>query len=177
MQNRDHILLIGPMGAGKSTLGLALAAQLGRTLLDVDAQIVAAAGKSIPAIFEQEGEAGFRERETQALRELINAPAAVIATGGGAVLREENRNAMRAAGIVVYLQVSPEIQLQRIAGDANRPLLNTDNPAQRLAALQAEREPLYRSTAQLCFDTSTLDAQAAASALIARITSFKSHSV
>lgn len=173
MQNHDHILLIGPMGAGKSTLGLALAALLGRTLLDVDAQIVMTAGKPIPVIFEEEGEAGFRERETQALRDLINAPAAVIATGGGAVLREKNRRIMRAAGIVVYLQVAPNVQLQRIAGDTNRPLLHTDNPAQRLADLQAQREPLYRSSAQLYFDTSTLDPQAAAATLAAQIASFK----
>lgn len=165
------------MGAGKSTLGQALAAQLGCIFLDVDSQVVAAAGMTIPAIFEQEGEAGFRERETLALHALLNAPSAVIATGGGAVVREENRQAMRSAGVVVYLKVAPDIQLQRIAGDSNRPLLQAENPAARLAALQAQREPLYRSTAHLLFDTSTQNTQTATSALAALIASFKANRI
>ena len=103
MQNRDHVVLVGPMGSGKSTLGRALAARLARPFVDVDARIEADAGCSIAALFAAEGEAGFRAREARVLAAVLGGPAAVIATGGGAVLAEANRTAMRAAGVVVYL--------------------------------------------------------------------------
>lgn len=155
------------MGSGKSTLGRGLATRLGLAFVDVDARIVAAAGSDIPTLFASEGEAGFRQRETQALAEAIAGEVAVIATGGGAVLADANRNAMREAGKVVYLQVDAATQLARLTGDTGRPLLATPDRAQRLADLQAIREPLYREVAHHIFDTSTHAPDAAVAALAA----------
>ena len=170
---KQHIVLVGPMGSGKSTLGAALAARLGVALIDVDACIVAMAGLPIPAIFATEGEAGFREREAQALTDALNHPPAVIATGGGAVLRQANRDAMQAAGCVGYLHVSAQEQLRRIEGDRNRPLLGNDAPAQRLAELQTLREPLYRQIANLVIDTSVQTPEQLAAALELRLHAIK----
>lgn len=172
MQNREHIVLVGPMGSGKSTLGRALAARLARPYVDVDARIEADAGRSIAALFAAEGEAGFRAREARVLAAVLGEPAAVIATGGGAVLAEPNRTAMRDAGIVVYLQVDAATQLARLQGDASRPLLQAADRAQRLAQLQAQREPLYRAAAHLLFDASRLAPEAAAAALAGRLDTF-----
>lgn len=172
MQNRDHLVLVGPMGSGKSTLGRALAARLRRPFVDVDARIVADAGRSIAALFDDEGETGFRARETRVLAAALGEPAAVIATGGGAVLAEANRAAMRAAGVVIYLQVDAATQLARLQYDQGRPLLQAPDRAQRLAQLQAQREPLYRAAAHLQFDTSRLTPEAAATALAAQLDTF-----
>ncbi|WP_240126664.1 shikimate kinase [Thermomonas alba] len=169
MRARPHILLIGPMGAGKTTLGRLLAAHLARPFVDLDARIEADAGQTIAAIFAQEGEAGFRRREAQALATALDGAPAVIATGGGAVLDAGNRAAMRAAATVVYLTVDPAIQLARLREDTRRPLLQTADPAATLAALQAQREPLYRETAHLTFDASLLMPDAAAHALADRL--------
>ena len=160
-----HVVLVGPMGSGKTTLGRALAARLGLAFVDVDALIEAAAGCDIPPLFASEGEAGFRHRESQALAEALAGEAAVIATGGGAVLADANRVAMRDAGRVIYLQVDAVTQLARLAGDTGRPLLATPDRAQRLADLQAIREPLYREVAHLLFDSSTMSPDAAVAAL------------
>lgn len=153
MQHGRHLVLIGPMGSGKSTLGSALAARLQRPFIDLDARIAAAAGMSIPAIFTDEGEPGFRDRESRALLEALDTPPSVIATGGGAVMRDANRSAMRRAGWIAWLDVAPEVQLARIADDDNRPLLGRDAPAQALAELQALREPIYRALADFRLDT------------------------
>lgn len=161
------------MGSGKSTLGAALAARLGLVFIDVDANIVAAAGQSIPEIFAAEGEAGFRDREAQALTDAIAATPAVIATGGGAVLRQANRTAMQAAGYVVYLHVDAAEQLRRIHGDRNRPLLGNDAPAQRLADLQTLREPLYRQIADCVIDASVQTPEQLAAALVLRLHTLK----
>lgn len=169
MQQASHILLIGPMGSGKSTLGQALAARLGLGFIDVDARIVAATGLSIPAIFEAEGEAGFRRRETAALLAALQEPPAVIATGGGIVLADANREAIRAAGFVIYLHIHPDEQLRRVAGDHNRPLLDHADPAGQLARLQARREPLYRALADLTVDTSAQTSEQLAAALALRL--------
>jgi|SRR6478672_3020956 len=175
MRNAGHIILVGPMGSGKSTLGRGLAARLGLAFVDVDARVVAAAGCDIPGIFAGEGEAGFRHRETQALAEAFAGDPAVIATGGGAVLGDANRTAMRGAGHVVYLQVDAATQLARLAGDTGRPLLATADPAQRLADLQALREPLYREVAHLIFDTSALAPDTAVAALVALLATNETH--
>jgi shikimate kinase len=164
---RRHVVLVGPMGSGKSTLGRALAARLGLAFVDVDARIEAGAGHDIPSIFASEGEAGFRERETLALAEALAGDAAVIATGGGAVLAEANRAAMSGAGRVIYLRIDAPTQLARLAGDTGRPLLATADRARRLAELQAIREPLYREVAEHIFDTSVLAPDAAVAALAA----------
>lgn len=165
MRNDGHIVLVGPMGSGKSTLGRGLASRLGRGFIDLDEQVEAVAGCDIATIFAQEGEAGFRQREALALAEALAGGAAVIATGGGAVLADGNRIAMRNAGRVVYLRVDPAAQLARLAGDTGRPLLATADRAQRLADLQAIREPLYRDVAHHLFDSSALSAEAAIAAL------------
>jgi len=171
MRNRTHILLVGPMGAGKSSIGRLLAARLQRGFVDLDACIEAGAGMTIASLFASEGEAGFRSRECRALKNaLMKTETNVIATGGGAVLDEGNRRAMRDTATVVYLQVEPAVQLQRVHGDGCRPLLATDHPAQRLAELQVMREPLYREVADMIFDTthhSTDDAADALAALLA----------
>lgn len=162
----SHIVLVGPMGAGKSSIGRQLAARLQHAFIDLDACIEAEAGMTITAIFASEGEAGFRARECRALADvLMKSDASVIATGGGTVLEKSNRRAMRGAGTVVYLQVEPAMQLQRLQGDHSRPLLATPAPAQRLADLQMLREPLYRDVADLNFDTSRLSPEDAAAAL------------
>jgi 3-dehydroquinate synthase len=173
MRNQGHIVLVGPMGSGKSTLGQALAARLGLRFIDVDQRIVADAGCSIADLFAQEGEAGFRAREARLLAQALGEDAAVVATGGGAVLADGNRAAMRGAGRVVYLQVDAAAQLARLHGDTGRPLLQAVDPAQALAALQAVREPLYRATAHLMFDTTALAPQAAAAALAERLRDFR----
>ena len=166
---KQHIVLIGPMGSGKSTLGAALAARLGLGFIDVDSRIVALAGMSIPQIFATEGEIGFRDREAQALADALAAKPAVIATGGGAVLRQANRTAMQATSCVVYLHVDAAEQLRRIQGDRNRPLLGSDAPAQRLAELQTLREPLYRQIADYVIDTSVQTPEQLAAALVLRL--------
>lgn len=143
------VVLVGPMGAGKSTIGRALAETLGIGFHDTDTLIEERSGASIAWIFDVEGENGFRDRETAVLRELAGARGAVIATGGGAVLREENRRLLAAMGQVVYLETSVQQQLARTRRDRKRPLLRTADREAVLEALFAERDPLYREIADL----------------------------
>lgn len=160
-----NVVLVGPMGSGKSHVGRLLAARLELPFVDVDARIEADAGMPIPAIFAAEGEAGFRVRESRVLADMLARDGQVIATGGGAVLDAGNRAAMRAAARVIYLRVEPAEQLRRLAGDTGRPLLAVPDRAQRLADLQALREPLYREVADLVFETGTLPPQTVAETL------------
>ncbi len=154
MQTRNYIL-IGPMGAGKSTIGRLLAKELGLPFKDSDKEIEERTGASIPLIFDVEGEAGFRDREQAVIAELCQEQGLVLATGGGAVLRSENRQAMRQGAVVIYLHASVEHQLARTARDRNRPLLQTENPAEVLTRLLALRDPLYREVATLIIETDT----------------------
>jgi shikimate kinase len=147
------IFLVGPMGSGKSAVGRQLARMLRRDFLDSDAEIEARTGVDIAFIFEKEGEAGFRRREREAIDALTALPCIVLATGGGAVLDPANRAALASRGLVVYLDASVSQQLARTRSSSHRPLLETPDPAQRLAALMAEREPLYRELAVLVVDT------------------------
>lgn len=165
-----NVVLVGPMGSGKSHVGRLLAARLGLAFVDADAQVETEAGMPIPAIFAAEGEAGFRARESKALTDTLARGGQVVATGGGAVLDAGNRAAMRTAGRVVYLQVEAAEQLRRLAGDSGRPLLAVADRAQRLAELQAQREPLYRDVADLVFETGGRSPEAIAEALAARLT-------
>ncbi len=156
MENRRNIYLVGLMGAGKTTVGRQLAKRLGRVFYDTDHEIVERTGVAIPTIFEIEGEDGFRRREAQTLRELTASDNVVLATGGGAVLREENRRCLHDTGWVVYLNVPPLLLYQRTRHDKNRPLLQVANPLARLEELYALRDPLYRETAHLVVDGASL---------------------
>lgn len=147
------IFLVGLMGAGKTSAGRALARRLGKSFYDSDHEIEKRTGVAIPVIFEIEGEAGFREREAAVLRELAALPDIVLATGGGAVLREDNRRVLRAGGTVIYLRALPNDLWLRTRHDRNRPLLQTADPLATLEQLYAERDPLYRETAHVVVDS------------------------
>lgn len=149
-RKEEHVILIGFMGSGKSSTGVALSYRLQRTVLDTDKLIEKQEGRSISEIFRKEGEAYFRERETALLRELKKEKAKhIFSTGGGMPLREENRALLSELGTVVYLSVSPETVYERLKGDTTRPLLQGDNPLQKIKTLLAEREELYRQAADM----------------------------
>ncbi|MDR9439262.1 MAG: shikimate kinase AroK [Halomonas sp.] len=170
MQALPNLILVGPMGAGKSTIGRLLAAELSREFYDSDHEIQARCGADIPWIFDVEGEAGFRDRETQMIRELTRREGVVIATGGGAVLREENRRLLRESGTVVYLLTTVEQQLRRTAKDRNRPLLQRGDREQLLRDMFARRDPLYRATADLVVRTDRRGPRAVVNEIVRRVT-------
>lgn len=147
MEKNRNIYLIGLMGAGKTTVGRQLARRLGRPFFDSDHEIVERTGVPIPTIFEIEGEEGFRRREIQTIHELTAGSDLVLATGGGVVIKPENRSRLRETGWVVYLDVPPLQLFERTRHDRNRPLLQVEDPLARLEALHAARDPLYRETA------------------------------
>jgi shikimate kinase len=153
MAKPNRIFLIGPMGAGKTTIGKHLAQSLGMDFNDSDQEIQRRTGVDIPTIFEYEGEEGFRQREAQAIEQMSQIDNQVLATGGGAVIRAENRQHLSARGIVVYLACSPKQQYDRTYRDRNRPLLQDEDPLAKLQQLMAEREPLYRETADYTVST------------------------
>ena len=161
----DNIFLIGPMGAGKTTIGRQLAKSLGLDFVDSDHEIEGRTGASIPLIFEVEGEAGFRRRECEMIDELTQRGNIVLATGGGAVLDAVNRTHLAARGQVVYLHASLEHLLKRTAKDRNRPLLQTDNPRVRLQQIIERRDPLYREIADLVVDTDRCSVRATLNAI------------
>ncbi|MWV15310.1 shikimate kinase AroK [Pseudomonas sp. L-22-4S-12] len=148
-----NLILVGPMGAGKSTIGRLLAKELKLQFKDSDKEIEQRTGADIPWIFDVEGEQGFREREQSMIAELCELGGVVIATGGGVVLRPENRQALRAGGRVIYLHASVEQQLDRTSRDRNRPLLRNSDPAKVLANLMQIRDPLYREIADVIIET------------------------
>lgn len=147
------IILVGMMGAGKTTVGRALAKALQRDFIDLDHAIEAQCGVPVATIFDIEGEEGFRRRETKMLKRYANQPGIVLATGGGAVVRPENRHYLSQGGVVVYLRATLSHLYQRLARDRSRPLLQTENPKQRLQDLLNQREPLYNELATVVFDT------------------------
>jgi len=152
-RSAGNIFLVGLMGAGKTTIGKLLAHALGKTFVDSDHEIVRRTGVAIPVIFDIEGEAGFRAREAQVIDELTQRRDIVLATGGGAVLQEENRRRLRRRGTVIYLRARVEELLHRTRHDHNRPLLQTADPKATLTALFAQRDPLYRETADIVLNT------------------------
>lgn len=148
-ENNTPYFLVGMMGAGKTTVGKKLAKRLGCEFIDLDHAIEARTGVSIPTIFEFEGEAGFRERESRVLAELACDGGRVIATGGGVVLDPRNRAMLQGAGLVVYLHASPELLFSRTRHDRNRPLLQVADPLRRITELVLRRDPLYREVADI----------------------------
>ena len=148
-----NVFLVGPMGAGKTTIGRQLARQLKRTFVDSDREVEQRTGVGIPLIFELEGESGFRARERGVIDELTQQVDIVLATGGGAILDPDNRKHLATRGTVVYLQTSPAQTLARTGRDKNRPLLQTEDPQRRLEELLAIRDPLYREIASLIVPT------------------------
>jgi shikimate kinase len=165
----NRIFLIGPMGAGKTTIGKQLAQRLGYGFLDSDLELQERTGVNIPTIFDIEGESGFRERERAIIDQLTQAPDMVLATGGGAVLSEENRKHLGSRGMVVYLHCRPRFQYERTRHDRNRPLLQTENPLAKLQALFSERDPLYRQLADIIVTTEKRPASAVIHEIIKKL--------
>ena len=157
------------MGAGKTTIGRILARKLGKRFIDSDHEIEARTGASIPLIFELEGEASFRKREAEVIRDLTAQDGLVLATGGGAILDPENRAFLATRGAVIYLRASVGSILARTAHDKNRPLLQTANPRKKLEELTAIREPLYREIADLVIDTGRPNVQSMVQTILAQL--------
>lgn len=164
-----NVYLVGLMGAGKTTIGRSLARQLDLEFVDTDREIEARTGVSIPTVFEIEGEDGFRKREAQVIADLSRLSGQVVATGGGVVLRSENRANLRASGFVVYLDVPPYTLWERTRHDRNRPLLQVDDPLLKLKELYSQRDPLYREVADLVVDGSRTNAQGILQLLIKEV--------
>jgi shikimate kinase len=153
MSKLNNVYLVGPMGAGKSTIGRLLAAELRLEFKDTDKEIEDRSGVDIPWIFDMEGEDGFRKRETAVLEELSGQNEILLATGGGIIMRDENRRLLTTGGQVVYLFTSIDEQVRRTKKDKSRPLLQTENPRAVLTELMEVRDPLYREVADIVFDT------------------------
>jgi shikimate kinase len=151
--SQHNLFLIGPMGAGKTTVGRQLSEALKLEFIDSDHEIQRRTGVDVPTIFEFEGEEGFRSREQMVIDELTAREGIILATGGGAILREANRQSLSSRGVVIYLQCTPEQQFERTHRDKNRPLLQTENPLERLRSLMQVRDPLYRQTADMIINT------------------------
>ena len=159
MSYPNKIILIGLMGAGKTTVGKILARHLGMRFIDTDHEIERRTGVKIPVIFELEGEEGFRARETAVLAQLCRMDNVVLATGGGAVLREENRKHLKRGGAIVYLRGQVSDLWHRTRHDKNRPLLQTADPQAKLRELFAQRDPIYRQLADIIMDTGNQNIQ------------------
>ena len=158
-----NIFLIGPMGAGKSTIGRTLAKELQLEFFDSDEVIEERTGASVSWIFDVEGEEGFRIREQKVIDELTQKNNIVLATGGGVIMTPENRNALAGRGTVIYLKTSLQQQFERTKRDTKRPLLQTDDLEGRL---ESQREPFYEELADVSFETDKLTVKAVANNIV-----------
>ncbi len=159
MKQADNIYLIGLMGAGKTTIGRQLAKVLHLPFYDSDKAIEELTGVDIPTIFEYEGEEGFRVREQTMIKELTQLNGIILATGGGVIIKEANRQRLKENGFVVYLQCSVDKILQRTKRDTQRPLLQTDTPRKKIETLFSEREAFYLSCADFKIETSAMQSK------------------
>jgi shikimate kinase len=166
---KGNLFLVGMMGSGKTTLGRALAQRLRLPFVDTDKVLVERTGVPVATIFEIEGEAGFRRRESAILAELAEGGDQVVATGGGAVLSADNRAVMRSAGTVIYLRARIEHLWERTRHDSSRPLLATADPRGTLETLLQARDPLYREAAHLVVDTGTQSANTLVSRVVSAL--------
>lgn len=164
---RNNIVFIGFMGSGKTSVGRLVAQRLGFQFVDTDAVVVERAGMQIPEIFARHGEPWFRDHETSALSSLGILSRAVISTGGGVVLRPENRKLLRELGFVVWLTASEEVIFERVSRNKKRPLLQTADPRRTVHELLEQRHDLYQGAAQFTVDSTDLGHEAAADAVIA----------
>ncbi|MCW9047298.1 MAG: shikimate kinase AroK [Gammaproteobacteria bacterium] len=176
MMNKHNIFLIGPMGAGKTTMGRQIAKRLNMDFEDSDHAIEEHTGVDIPLIFEKEGEAGFRKREAAIIDELTQRSQLVLATGGGAILAKENRQHLKNRGTVIYLHSDIKHLLDRVGHDKNRPLLQTPDPAATLREIMKIREPLYRETADIIINTGQQSIRAVINVMLDKIKKFNNTS-
>ena len=145
----DRVFLVGPMGVGKTTIGKMLARELNLKFIDSDHEIERRCGAEIAWIFDVEGEQGFRDRESHVIDDLTQMDGILLATGGGAVLREENRQHLKERGVVIHLDTNLELLVRRTAKDKKRPLLQNKNPRAVLEKIKQERDPLYRDVSHV----------------------------
>ena len=171
VMDRGNIILVGLMGCGKTSVGKVLARLLDKTFVDSDHEIERVTGVRIPVIFEIEGEAGFRAREHKMIAQLVKQNNLLLATGGGAILSQENRDLLKANGTVIYLRAPVKSLLKRTQRDRNRPLLRVPDPAAKLTELYELRDPLYREVAHLIFDTSNQSVRTLAGQIEAKLKS------
>lgn len=173
MSSHNRLFLIGPMGAGKSTMGRQLSRKLHLQFFDSDRVIEEHTGADIPLIFELEGEEGFRKREQEVIDELTQIPNIVLATGGGAILKPENREHLKNRGLVIYLHSDISHLLERTKHDKNRPLLQTADPGRKLRELMEAREPLYRETADIVINTGEKSIRSVINVILGRLKQFQ----
>ena len=152
-----NFVLTGFMGCGKSTVGRRLAALTGHRFVDTDELIVKTQNKSIPEIFAEVGEEGFRDIEQSVLRDLVGVAGVVLSTGGGAILREENREALKKVGVIVWLDADPDVLFERASRSTRRPLLQTDNPRETFNRLFEGRKSIYEALADFRFDSTNIE--------------------
>lgn len=168
-----NVILVGMMGSGKTTMGRVLAKQLDKEFVDSDEEIQHRTGVTIPHIFDVEGEQGFRQRESSVIADLLRRENLILATGGGAVLMDQNRAAMRENGIVIYLKASVHDLWQRTRHDRNRPLLQTDDPHAKLAELFQQRDALYQQVADIVIQSGKLSVYTLMLQVVSDIEEFK----
>ncbi len=169
LTSTSNIFLVGLMGSGKTTIGRALAKRLNLRFVDADHEIEARTGATIPLIFEIEGEASFRQREADVIRDLTAEQGIVLATGGGAVLNEQSRRYLHERGTVIYLRASVNSILQRTSHDRNRPLLQTADPRARIEELSKRRAPLYEEVAHITIETGRPNVQSVVQNILAQL--------